>query len=175
MALSEVEVECNIRAKATATIENTTRTAVGQQLDAPTLTDGTTANCANICLKDYAHAITSGANVDVTFSDLSGFADGDAMDIVGVNNDDFAEVVAIQIKNDDASAGNLEVGAAAANPWLAFLKDATDKIVLKPGACVQFQCAKDPAFAVSAGSKVLRMTAPSGNVTYHMTILARSV
>lgn len=28
---------------------------------------------------------------------------------------------------------DLEIGAAAANPWLGFLKDATDVIVLKPG------------------------------------------
>lgn len=35
---------------------------------------------------------------------------------------------------------DIEIGAAGANPWLGFLKDASDVIVLKPGCGIMLLC-----------------------------------
>jgi len=176
MALHEIQCDCIIKAKAVnADVATGVQVnAVAESASILALTNGTTVNTASHCIKSKSQAISSGNTLDVDMVTLANLGSGDGFDIVFTNPSDLAEVVAIQITNESTSVGNLELGAAAANPWLAFLKDASDKLVLKPNTTFQIQCPNDPAFALTGGSKVLRYTAAGGNITATTTIIARN-
>lgn len=85
------------------------------------------------------------------------------------------EVVALLVSAAAANTNNVLVGGAGSNAWSAIFGDATDTLVLKPGASVLLMC--DAGYAVTAGTGDLLKIANSSSgtaVTYTIAVVGRS-
>lgn len=65
----------------------------------------------------------------------------------------FAKVTSVVIYNSSNSI--IDVGANGTNPWIGFLKDATDIITIQPKGYVMFY--NDTGYAVGSSNKVLKL------------------
>lgn len=101
---------------------------------------------------------TGTGKADIAFVDDRSLASGanEALDLAGVLTDAFGQSVAIaklkaiEISANAANTTNLTVGAAVSNTFVGFFADATDAIVLKPGARIVIA---DPVgWTVTAGT-----------------------
>lgn len=87
---------------------------------------------------------------------------------------DFAEIVAMVFQASSSNAGNIEIKPAAANGWVALLPDASDKIVLPPGATAVFFCPAASAWAMGASTDTINVASTSGTGSVTITVIGRS-
>ena len=89
----------------------------------------------------------------------------------------FADIVGIYIRADATNQGNLLVGGAAANAFSAMFGDATDKIILPPGA--EFMITNPTSgYVVTPGTGDLLKIENADGVNaagYRITLIGRSV
>lgn len=128
---------------------------------------------------------TGAKQADKLFTDtrtLAASAQED-IDLAGALTDNFgaamsfAEVMAIYIKARAENTNNVVVGGASSNAFAGPFADASDKIVLKPGASVLIKDETAAGWAVTAGTGDLLRIANSGSgtsVTYDIVIVGRS-
>jgi hypothetical protein len=132
---------------------------------------------------DYVFGSGTGTGrVDIEFVDDRTLTTGasENLDLSGVLIDAFGQTIAaanikgIEISANAANTTNVTFGGAASNAFLGPFGDATDVLILKPGArAVIF----DPAgWAVTAGTAdILKVTNASGaSATYRIKLLGAS-
>ncbi len=104
-------------------------------------------------------------------------AASESLDLSGTLVDGFGQTVAIaklkaiEISADAANTTNLTVGATGSNAFVRWVADATDGIVLKPGA--RFVIADPAGWTVTAATgDLLKFTNASGaSATYRIKLL----
>jgi hypothetical protein len=142
---------------------------VEEALDWP---DGTSASTADEMWTDDAGSVGAGANDDLDLTALAQLDDdGDATGRT-VN---FAKIKLLFIRNT-SSAGNLAVGAAAANPWIdsvgteGWLDAASDILNIPNGG---FEMIGFPAGVVvtNGASDILRIAGVGSTQTYEIIII----
>ena len=180
LSLSTIGVGATLKATQNNTIDGAGQTA-SVQLGAAisdAITSGTSANTANRFWQDENRALASGASENIDVYDLA------AIDIGGGAGRDalgqlqtLAEIVAIMIKVEDASAGSLIIGGEGSTAAWNSLFNASDTSVLgpiKPGGFVLIHSPGDPAFAVADTSNhLLKLAASGGDVTYSIYLMGR--
>lgn len=86
-----------------------------------------------------------------------------------------AEVVLLLFHSRATNGGDIELTPNATNGWTGLLVDSSDKIVLPPGASLLVGCKSDPAFPVSATSKVLDViNTDASDATIDFLVVGRS-
>ncbi len=135
---------------------------------------GTTANKADRWYFEIDRALTSASNDDLDVYDFAVF--DNATDALG-NAITLAEIVAVIVRNQTTSAGNLVLGGNGTTAaWNSvFSASDTATITLHPGGIFLVAAPDDPAYAVADTSNhLLRVNASGGNITYDIGILGRS-
>lgn len=128
---------------------------------------------------------TGAKQADKLFSDTRTIAasSNDDLDLAGSLSDNFgaaltfAEVMAIYVKASAANTNNVVIGGHDSAPFLGPFADATDKIVLKPGASILIKdetAAGWPVTATSADILRLANSSSGSGVTYDIVIIGRS-
>lgn len=128
---------------------------------------------------------TGARQADRLFSDTRMIAPSgsDSIDLAGVLLDNFGaaltfvKVMAIYVKAHAGNTNNVVVGGAGSNAFVGPFADATDKIVLKPGASFLIKDETASGWAVTAGTGDLLLVANSSSgtpVTYDIVIVGRS-
>jgi hypothetical protein len=134
------------------------------------LSDGTAAGKADRLFTNRSTIAASGADsVDLA---------GTLLDAFGATIT-FAKVKLLYVAAAEANTNNVIVGGAASAGWITAFGDATDKIVLRPGAFVLLAAGKADAtgYAVTATTADLLAIANSGagsTVTYDIAIVGTS-
>ncbi|MBI4800636.1 MAG: hypothetical protein HY794_18250 [Desulfarculus sp.] len=86
----------------------------------------------------------------------------------------FTAIKALFVRAADGNANNVEVGGAAANGFIGWAGDPTDKLVLRPGGAFMLLDPGAGGYAVTAGTGDLLKIANSGagtGVTYDIVIM----
>jgi len=133
-----------------------------------TYADGTGANQANRIFRDRR---TLAASTSEELDLAGGITDPYGTAIT------MARVKAIIIVSAAANGDVINVGGAAANAFASWVGDATDKIVLRPGACFALAATEATGYAVTAGTgDLLKIeNADSGDsATYDIIIIGAS-
>lgn len=146
------------------------------------LTDGTAASKADKVWFAQDRTLTGTTPEDIDMYDLASFDIGS-----GAGQDPFGnaytnvEMVALLIRNDSTSTGNIFVGAknttAAFNSFIAVGTTADDTAAIgpiKPGGFFLIHAPTDPAYAIADSSNHLLTITPTANATYDVYILFRS-
>jgi hypothetical protein len=130
------------------------------------LTDGTTANKANLSHKSI-NAIGAAANVDIDFRALE--------DVFGAAMASLTEVVALVLEAPAANPAVLTIKPSASNGWTAFLDDASDEINLQPGATLVLYAAGDGLYPVTASDKSINVANADAAVSsLTLTLIGRN-
>jgi hypothetical protein len=90
----------------------------------------------------------------------------------------FARIKGLVVVAAAANTNNVLVGGAATNAFINWVSDATDKVVVRPGAVFALFSGSATAYAVTAGTGDLLRIANSGagsSVTYDIAIIGASV
>ena len=128
-------------------------------------TDGVAVDQANRIFHDE-RTITASSNEDL---DLA----GSLTDKFGATIT-FARIKALIIEADDANANNVHVGGAASNPFINWVANSSDIVVVRPGGLFALIAPDATAYAVTAGSGDLLRIANSGagtSVVYRIWII----
>lgn len=126
------------------------------------LGSGTTANTADKCAK-WTTSTATNTDVDIrSQTDATGTAC------------DFAEIVCMVFQAASTNAGNIEIKPAAANGWVSFLADASDKMILPAGATVVLFCPPAAAWAMGASTDTINVASTSGTGSVTITVIGRS-
>jgi hypothetical protein len=143
----------------------------------PAYTNGTTANKADrFWYKEYT--ISSGADQDIDLSDFNAENVG-----AGAGNDHLGqaltlvEITAIGIFNESDSDGDLLIGGeGSTDAWNTPFNGSDTAIIgpFAPGSGIFLGIPDDPALAVAAGNKLLRLTASGGDVNASVVVVGRS-
>jgi hypothetical protein len=131
------------------------------------LVDGAAAGKANRFFSDTRTIAASGS---------------ESLDLAGTLADAFgvtitlARVKLLYVAAADANVNNVVIGGVASNGWITPFGDATDKLVLRPGAFVLLAAGRADAtgYAVTASTGDLLQVANSGSgtpVTYTIAII----
>lgn len=146
------------------------------------LSDGTTANKADVVWYDQARALTGTTPEDIDMYDL-GSLDIGAGAGKGPLGNSYAntEIVALVITNDSTSTGNIFIGGKnAGTAWNSFLAiagvaDDTAQVgPIKPGGGFAIWNPADPAMAVADTTNHLLTVTPTANATYNIYFVGRS-
>lgn len=142
-----------------------------------TLLNGTSADQANQPWASFSRTVTAGTPLDLDLYDLGSvnIGAGAGKDPLGQSFTN-AELVAMFIKNDDASTTNLLVGnEGSAAAWNSLFTSDTSYITLFPGGGILLFAPTNPAYAIAdASNHLLRFAAASGTVTYHVMLVFRN-
>lgn len=178
--LDAIRVQANLTATVSNSLDGGNATAsAGQGFSVSnTFANGTAANQADKIWSDNGRTITSGSSENLDLYDLAAFDIG-----AGAGKDALgqawtaAEVVGLLIENDSTSAGNLVVGGEGSGAaWNSLFNGSdTAKIEIFPGGFFMVTCPPATAYAVADSTNhLLKLAASGGNVTYCVTVLARS-
>lgn len=146
------------------------------------LTDGTTANKADVVWYDQARALTGTTPEDIDMYDLASLDIGAGAGKGPLGNT-YAnvEIVLLLVTNDSTSTGNIYVGGKnAGTAWNSFLAiagvaDDTAQVgPLKPGGGFAIWNPADPAMAVADTTNHLLTITPTANATYNFYLIGRS-
>lgn len=177
----------SVKASIAGTFANTVGTAQSAGVDfalslSASLTDGTSASTADKCWFDENRALSGTTPEDIDMYDLASFNIG-----AGAGKDPLggtianAELVALLIRNDSTSTGNIFIGgknsSAAFNSFLAVAGSADDTAQvgpIKPGGWFMIYAPTDPAYAIADSSNHLLTITPTANATYDVYMLTRS-
>jgi|SRR6056300_1053649 hypothetical protein len=179
-SISSPSVTVTMQASVRNTVNTDVQTVSLQQGRASTytFTSGTTDSEFNRLWESKARAITSGNNEDIDVYDLGtlDIGAGAGLDALG-QSWAIAEICGIHITNRSTSVGSLVVGGNGTTAaWNSIFNGDDDAVTILPPNCeMALFTASDPAWAVADTSNhLLRIAASGGDVTYDITILARS-
>lgn len=179
-SLANIKLVCRLLADIKNTIDGSDISAPAMGRDfKPTLSSGTTADKADRFWYDSGRTITSASSEDIDVYDLGSIdlGAGAGKDALG-QTWTVAEIVALIVVNETASAGSLLVGGkSATTAWNSPFGGSDDDafIELKPGGSLILFAPSDPAYAVAdTTNHLLKMAASGGNVTYAIGLLGRS-
>lgn len=171
---SEIICEATLAAKLTDTSEGIGLSALFHLQAALALTEGVGANQINAIAVERDRSMTGPASYELDLSTLAGFEQplDPLRNTIVIEN-----IVAILIRNHATSSSNLIVGGASSNPWTAPFAasgaPATAKITLKPGGFILLTAPTSAGYALSAGSKMLRLETLSGTTKADIIIFGR--
>lgn len=129
------------------------------------LTDGTTANKADLMFTDTRTTATESLDLAGSLADIYG------------NTITFARIKLIMIKAASANTVDIHVGGAATNQFVNWVADASDKVVVKPGGCFLLFAPDATAYAVTAGTgDDLKIAASDGttSISYDIALIGAS-
>jgi hypothetical protein len=173
--LSNIVCSCQLSATETKTEQGKNVSVQADQFTfALSLTAGTASDKANVLYTETDRALTSGQNDDLDVYDLAVF--DQTTDLLG-NTITFTEIVAICVRNQSGSAGNLLLGGiSATTAWNSMFNGDDDAVLnIHPGGLFLLSAPDDPAYAVADTSNhLLRVNASGGNITYDIAILGRN-
>lgn len=132
------------------------------------LASGTGANQADKIFSDQ-RTLTASSTEDLDLAGSLTDAFGDTIT--------FARIKAILVIADAGNANNVLVGGAAANQFINWVGDASDKVVVRPGGVFCLIAPDATAYAVTAGTGDLLRIGNSGagtSVTYKIVIIGAS-
>lgn len=124
---------------------------------------------------------TGSGQADKLFSDTRALSSGgsDNLDLAGSLTDafgatlTFVTIKAIIIESDEANTVNLTVGGGS-NPFINWVGDATDVVVIKPGGLFVL-VAPQTGYAVTASTgDILKILAGAAAVSYRIHIIGTS-
>lgn len=147
------------------------------------LTDGTAASKADKCWFSQDRSLSGTTPEDIDMYDLASFDIG-----AGAGKDPHgnslanAELVALLIRNDSTSTGNIYVGGKSSgtaqfNSFLAASQSASDTAQvgpIVPGGWFMIYAPTDPAYAIADTTNHLLTITPTANATYDVYMLTRS-
>jgi hypothetical protein len=168
---SEIVCQATVGAKLTDVGEGINLSAVLHLQAALTLTQGTGANQINAIAVDRDRHMTGPSSFELDLSTLAGFeqATDPLRNMIQIDN-----IVAIFIRNQSVSSGDLLVGAASSNPWTApFAGSGTAKVNLKPGGFILLTAPAVAGYPVTGTSKMLRLETTSGQTTCDIVVFGR--
>jgi hypothetical protein len=171
---SDITCEATVGAKLTDTSEGIGLSALFHLQAALALTQGVGANQINAIAVERDRPMTGPASYELDLVTLAGFEQ--AKDPLR-NTVVFDSIVAIFIRNQKSSDGDLIVGGAASNPWTApFVASGaptTVKITLKPGGFVLLTAPTTAGYPVSGTNKMLRLETTSGHTDTDIIVFGR--
>ena len=134
------------------------------------ITSGVTIDKADLLFFE-SNTLTTGTNKDYDLAGVLEDVFGDVLTMVRVK--------AIFIKFTSAVGGaHIDVGGAAANPFLGWFKDVSDKIQVRNGGFLAMIAPDATAWAVTAGSadtlRVAHDASDAAAITYEILIIGAS-
>jgi len=181
--MAEIELlVVNVKTAIIGRLENSLRVSrlAGANLGEPelavSLTNGADTNQANRCW-EYPNYFRKAGDLDIIdLYDFAGFdvGGGDGRDALG-QQCAFEEIVAIAIKSESSSVGQLEIIPDLTNGWTPIgSHTVANGGALRAGGCLFMFQPHEQAFDVVDGSSHrIRLTATGGDVTWSIYILAR--
>ncbi|MCK2214289.1 hypothetical protein MF672_010870 [Actinomadura sp. ATCC 31491] len=169
MSLS-TRLELILRASQTSSLDLGAAAYTPQISKTLSLTSGTTAGKADRLFTDRRTLSASATeNLDLAAS----LADAFGATIT------FAKVKLLYVAASASNSNNVVIGGAGSNGWITPFGDATDKLVLRPGAFVLLGtgAADATGYAVTASTGDILLVANSGagtSVTYDIAIVGTS-
>jgi hypothetical protein len=135
--------------------------------------------------KNVSYSFTDGAGAnqaDVHWSDerIIAASGAEDLDLAGALTDAFGAVIsfvrikAIYIEADAANTNNVLLGGAAANAFINWVADATDRLSIRPGGAFLLVASDAVAYAVTAGTGDLLRVGNSGagtSVKYRIILI----
>lgn len=160
----------NVRITVGGTLTNTdsdlqTTTSTLSYSQTHNITNGTGADQANMVWSD-TRTLTASASESLDLA--GGLTDGFGSTIT------FTKIKGIVINAASANTNNVLVGGAASNQFINWVSDATDVIVVRPGASFVLMAPDSTGFAVTAGTGDLLKVANSAgttSVTYDIILI----
>lgn len=128
-------------------------------------TNGTNNNQADLAFLD-SRQLASGATENLDLAGVLAGAFGATLT--------FAKIAALSIEADDANTTNLTFGGAGSNTWVGFFADATDKIIMKPGAKMTIHAPAGWTVTAGTGDILLVANAAGAAANYTIGLLGRS-
>jgi len=123
---------------------------------------------------------TGADQADLVFGDQRSLATtNEALDLSGVLTDAFgasllfARIKLLYVKHT-GTTGTLTIGGAAANGWITWVSDPTDKVVLQPGGVLLLIAPAATAYAVTAGTADQLKIDASAAITYDIVLIGAS-
>lgn len=160
---SEITCEATVGAKLTDTSEGIGLSALFHLQAALSLTQGVGANQINAIAVERDRSFTGPASFELDLVTLAGFEQplDPLRNTVVIEN-----ILAILIRNHATSESNLIIGGASSNPWIAPFAasgaPATAKITLQPGGFLLLTAPTAAGYALTSGSKMLRLETTTG-------------
>ena len=173
---SDITCEATIGAKLTDTSEGIGLTALFHLQAALALTQGVGANQINAIAVERDRHMTGPASYELDLATLAGFEQ--PKDPLR-NTVTFDNIVALLVRNQTTSTGDLIVGGASTNPWsapfVASAEPGTTKITLKPGGILLLTAPTAAGYAISGTSKMLRLETTSGSTSADIIVFGRDL
>ena len=171
---SDITCEATVGAKLTDTSEGIGLSALFHLQAALTLTQGVGANQINAIAVDRDRSMTGPTSFELDLITLAGFEQ--AKDPIR-NAVVFDSIVAIFIRNQSSSDGDLIIGAASTNPWTAPFAasgaSGTVRVTLKPGGFILLTAPTTAGYALSGSNKMLRLETTSGHTKTDIVVFGR--
>jgi hypothetical protein len=171
---SEITCEATLAAKLTDTSEGIGLSALFHLQAALSLTEGVGTNQINAIAVERDRSMTGPTSFELDLITLAGFEQG--VDPLR-NSAIFNSILAVLIRNQATSSGDLIVGGASANPWTAPFAASgaptTAKLTLKPGGFILLTAPTVAGYALSGTNKMLRLETTSGSTKADIILFGR--
>jgi hypothetical protein len=165
---SDITCEATVGAKLTDVAEGISLSAILHLQAALSLTQGVGAN------QNRDRNMTGPTSFELDLITLAGFEQ--AKDPIR-NSVVFDSIVAIFIRNQSSSDGDLIIGAASSNPWTApFAASGTPgtvRLTLKPGGFILLTAPTTAGYALSGSNKMLRLETTTGHTKTDIIVFGR--
>jgi hypothetical protein len=171
---SDITCEATVGAKLADMSEGIGLSAVLHLRAALALSQGVGANQINAIAVERDRHMSGPASYELDLVTLSGFEQ--PKDPLR-NAIAFDNIVALLIRNQVSSNGDLIVGGASTNPWTAPFAASgaptTAKLTLKPGGFLLLAAPTVAGYAVSGTNKMLRLETTSGETDADIIVFGR--
>jgi hypothetical protein len=171
---SDITCEATVGAKLTDTSEGIGLSALFHLQAALALTQGVGANQINAIAVERDRTMTGPASYELDLATLAGFEQPkDPLRNTVV----FDNIVALLIRCQASSDGDLIIGGASTNPWTAPFAASgaptTVKITLKPGGFILLTAPTSTGYPVAGTNKILRFETTTGHTKTDIIVFGR--